>query len=129
MKSSDMILEIILGLLLLEVGISIEAAVEMTASSSSSSTAVATRPYCPRTCLCTSSDVIQCQSQNLTQPPIPIEDSKASDLLLAGNRIAQIDLVFLKHYPSLRVLQLSQNGLRYSDFCIWIIFIKKKNKC
>ena len=102
MKSSDMILEIILGLLLLEVGISIEAAVEMTES----------RPFCPRTCRCTSSDVIQCQSQNLTQPPIPIEDSKASDLLLGGNRIAQIDLVFLKHYPSLRVLQLSQNGLR-----------------
>jgi len=107
-----MILEIILGLLLLEVGISIEAAVEMTASSAGSSAASATRPFCPRTCLCTSSDVIQCQSQNLTQPPIPIEDSKASDLLLAGNRIAQIDLVFLKHYPSLRVLQLSQNGLR-----------------
>ena len=109
-----MILEIILGLLLLEVGISIEAAVEMTAAASSagSSAASATRPFCPRTCLCTSSDVIQCQSQNLTQPPIPIEDSKASDLLLGGNRIAQIDLVFLKHYPSLRVLQLSQNGLR-----------------
>ena len=108
-----MILEIILGLLLLEVGISIEAAVEMTAASSAgSSAASATRPFCPRTCLCTSSDVIQCQSQNLTQPPIPIEDSKASDLLLSGNRIAQIDLVFLKHYPSLRVLQLSQNGLR-----------------
>lgn len=68
---------------------------------------------CPRGCSCTASDVLDCVERNFTQPPIPIEDSKASDLLLASNKIAQIDLVFLKHYPSLKLLSLSNNGLRY----------------
>ena len=67
---------------------------------------------CPKGCVCTASDVLDCTGRNLTQPPIPIEDSKASDLLLEANRIAQIDLVFLKHYPSLRLLSLTDNGLR-----------------
>ena len=67
---------------------------------------------CPKGCLCSASDVLDCSGMNFTQPPIPIEDSKASDLLLGTNRIAQIDLVFLKHYPSLRLLSLSDNGLR-----------------
>ena len=71
-----------------------------------------TASICPRGCQCTASDVLDCTSKNFTQPPIPMEDSKASDLLLEGNRIAQIDLVFLKHYPSLRLLGLAGNGLR-----------------
>ena len=72
----------------------------------------ATISECPKGCRCTASDVIDCTGRNFTQPPIPIEDSKASDLLLEANRIAQIDLVFLKHYSSLRLLSLAGNGLR-----------------
>jgi Leucine-rich repeat (LRR) protein len=109
----DMIFQIALVLLLCEVGISIEA-VEMNweRSPPSASTAAATISECPKGCRCTASDVIDCTGRNFTQPPIPIEDSKASDLLLEANRIAQIDLVFLKHYSSLRLLSLAGNGLR-----------------
>jgi len=108
-----MIFQIALVLLLCEVGISIEA-VEMNRerSSSSASTTASMTSICPKGCRCTASDVLDCAGRNFTQPPIPIEDSKASDLLLAANRIAQIDLVFLKHYPSLRLLSLAGNGLR-----------------
>lgn len=67
---------------------------------------------CPRGCRCSSSNVLNCTGSNLTQPPLPIEDSTASDLLLASNRIPQIDFVFLKHFPSLRLLSLESNGLR-----------------
>ena len=121
MKStgSDMIFQIALVLLLCEVGISIEA-VEMNRerSSSSASTTASMTSICPKGCRCTASDVLDCAGRNFTQPPIPIEDSKASDLLLAANRIAQIDLVFLKHYPSLRLLSLAGNGLRWDHLSL-----------
>ena len=56
--------------------------------------------------------VLTCSKRNFTQPPIPIVDSTATKLLLDRNSITHVDLVFLKHYPSLRVLNLGWNGLR-----------------
>ncbi len=56
--------------------------------------------------------LLNCSGRNFTQPPIPIVDSTASKLLLTHNTITHVDLVFLKHYPSLRVLNLGSNGLR-----------------
>lgn len=118
--SNDMITEIIL-LLLVGIKNSWAVAAEMnyeraeaavSASFSQSSVSLTSAANCPRGCQCLNSDVLTCVGRNLTQPPIPIEDSKASDLLLASNKIAQIDLVFLKHYPSLRLLSLHDNGLR-----------------
>ena len=112
MMKTDMIVEIIVVLLLLVLGISLIEAVEMSHERPTANSASATSTNCPKGCHCSSSDVLDCVGKNFTQPPIPIEDSKASDLLLADNKIAQIDLVFLKHYPSLRLLSLSDNGLR-----------------
>ena len=82
---------------------------------------------CPQDCYCPKDksvgsleeSLVNCVGLNLTQPPIPIEDSTASDLRLDQNKIASIDLVFLKHFPNLKVLNLNRNGLRYflsSDF-------------
>ena len=76
---------------------------------------------CPQDCYCPEDKsgssletlLVNCVGLNLTQPPIPIEDSTASDLRLDQNKIATIDLVFLKHFPNLKVLNLNRNGLRY----------------
>ena len=75
---------------------------------------------CPQDCYCPEDksggslkeSLVNCVGLNLTQPPIPIEDSTASDLRLDQNKIATIDLVFLKHFPNLKVLNLNRNGLR-----------------
>ena len=43
----------------------------------------------------------------------------ASNLRLDGNRIAQIDLVFLKHFPNLKVLNLNAEQLVH---CVYGFF-------
>ena len=90
-----------------------------------------TASTCPQDCICPEggspedsgnslgSPLVNCIGLNLTQPPIPIEDSTASDLRLSHNKIAQIDLVFLKHFPNLKVLILNNNGLRYVLVLEW----------
>jgi Leucine-rich repeat (LRR) protein len=102
---------ILLLSLLLSGGLGSEA-VDVTHQRTSPTTSAA----CPWGCTCTSvtasEAVVNCTSNNLTQPPIPIEDSTASNLLLPKNGITHVDLVFLKHYPSLKLLDLGQNGLR-----------------
>ena len=89
--------------------------------SESTASVVSSASSCPQDCHCPQDSssssgleetLVNCNGLNLTQPPIPIEDSMASNLRLDGNRIAQIDLVFLKHFPNLKVLNLNQNGLR-----------------
>lgn len=71
---------------------------------------------CPWGCRCSSDETngltVNCTKTNMTQPPIPIEDSTASLLLLPLNSISHVDLVFLRHYPSLRILSLHKNGIR-----------------
>ena len=90
--------------------------------SESTASVVSSASSCPQDCHCPQDSssssgleetLVNCNGLNLTQPPIPIEDSMASNLRLDGNRIAQIDLVFLKHFPNLKVLNLNQNGLRW----------------
>ncbi len=46
---------------------------------------------------------VDCAGRNVTEVPIPIEDLKYSTLLLQENRITQVDLDFLRHFPDLKV--------------------------
>ncbi len=50
---------------------------------------------------------VDCAGRNVTEVPIPIEDLKYSTLLLQANRITQVDLDFLRHFPDLKVRENS----------------------
>ncbi len=66
---------------------------------------------CPSGCNCAKS-TIDCVGLNLTAPPLPSAESSTLRLHLDGNAIAAVDLSsLLRHYPSLRSLSLSANGL------------------
>lgn len=66
---------------------------------------------CLKNCTC-STFAVDCSARNLSEIPLPIEDSRADSLDLSSNQIVQVDLTFLHHYPNLKSLSLRHCGLR-----------------
>ncbi len=90
------------------------------AAAAATAAAAAAVAACPDGCRCfgerqgerESGSYVDCSWRNATDIPLPIEDLRHSSLLLEGNRITQVDLSFLKHFPALRSLNLAHNTIR-----------------